>query len=216
MEQKYIHPSKKKAFILLSAFALIFYFMPLCFDYLKDKFYEPFAVLMDLNCLLSLFNGATYENYYYTIYVFIGTLIPNMSSISIFVSAIIIPLLSVASIALYIKNKAKPAVTFQICFLAVSILTLVASMVSDLPGERQERPVIFAIILPILIISAIVIGLKGLSTATTEKPIVAQKVEVVNTNATSVDEIKKYKELLDEGIITQEEFDAKKKQLLSL
>ena len=32
----------------------------------------------------------------------------------------------------------------------------------------------------------------------------------------SADELKKYKELLDSGIITQEEFDAKKKQLLGL
>ncbi len=32
----------------------------------------------------------------------------------------------------------------------------------------------------------------------------------------SADELKKFKELLDSGIITQEEFDAKKKQLLSL
>ena len=32
----------------------------------------------------------------------------------------------------------------------------------------------------------------------------------------SADEIKKYKELLDSGIITQEEFDLKKKQLLGL
>ena len=32
----------------------------------------------------------------------------------------------------------------------------------------------------------------------------------------TTDELKKYKELLDEGIITQEEFDAKKKQLLDL
>lgn len=30
------------------------------------------------------------------------------------------------------------------------------------------------------------------------------------------DELKKYKELLDEGVITQEEFEAKKKQLLNL
>lgn len=30
------------------------------------------------------------------------------------------------------------------------------------------------------------------------------------------DEIRKYKALLDDGIITQEEFDAKKKQLLGL
>ena len=40
-----------------------------------------------------------------------------------------------------------------------------------------------------------------------------------NTNVgpvSSADEIKKFKELLDAGIITQEEFDAKKKQLLGL
>jgi hypothetical protein len=36
------------------------------------------------------------------------------------------------------------------------------------------------------------------------------------TNASSADELKKYKELLDSGVITQEEFDAKKKQLLEL
>lgn len=37
-----------------------------------------------------------------------------------------------------------------------------------------------------------------------------------NTATSAIDEIKKYKELLDMGIITQEEFDAKKKQLLGL
>ena len=39
------------------------------------------------------------------------------------------------------------------------------------------------------------------------------KQEIPLTNA---DELKKYKELLDCGVITQEEFDAKKKQLLEL
>ena len=43
--------------------------------------------------------------------------------------------------------------------------------------------------------------------ATTIKP------EIPQSNA---DELRKYKELLDEGVITQEEFDAKKKQLLGL
>lgn len=37
-----------------------------------------------------------------------------------------------------------------------------------------------------------------------------------STNLSTADEIKKYKDLLDEGIISQEEFDAKKKQLLNL
>ena len=36
------------------------------------------------------------------------------------------------------------------------------------------------------------------------------------TSTSSAEELKKYKELLDTGVITQEEFDAKKKQLLDL
>ena len=42
----------------------------------------------------------------------------------------------------------------------------------------------------------------------------ASKVEIKNFSA--ADELVKYKDLLDKGIITQEEFDAKKKQLLGL
>lgn len=34
--------------------------------------------------------------------------------------------------------------------------------------------------------------------------------------ASAADELKKFKELMDAGVITQEEFDAKKKQLLAL
>ncbi len=49
-----------------------------------------------------------------------------------------------------------------------------------------------------------------------------RRTEVKSPQAVSVqqvsaaDELKKFKELLDMGIITQEEFDAKKKQLLGL
>ena len=39
---------------------------------------------------------------------------------------------------------------------------------------------------------------------------------IVTQETSSADEIKKYKELLDSGAISQEEFDAKKKQLLGL
>lgn len=42
------------------------------------------------------------------------------------------------------------------------------------------------------------------------------KIVSQQPNSTNADEIKKYKELLDSGTITQEEFDAKKKQLLGL
>ncbi len=39
---------------------------------------------------------------------------------------------------------------------------------------------------------------------------------VVKQETSNADELKKYKDLLDGGVITQEEFDAKKKQLLGL
>ena len=42
------------------------------------------------------------------------------------------------------------------------------------------------------------------------------KPQSVIPNKSNADELKKYKELFDSGIITQEEFDAKKKQLLNL
>ncbi len=44
----------------------------------------------------------------------------------------------------------------------------------------------------------------------------AQTVVRQEVSTSNADELKKYKDLLDSGIITQEEFDAKKKQLLGL
>lgn len=40
--------------------------------------------------------------------------------------------------------------------------------------------------------------------------------EIAQSTQSGADEIRKYKQLLDDGIITQEEFDAKKKQILGL
>ena len=43
-----------------------------------------------------------------------------------------------------------------------------------------------------------------------------EAVVVTNVQVSSADELKKYKELLESGAISQEEYDAKKKQLLGL
>ncbi len=48
-----------------------------------------------------------------------------------------------------------------------------------------------------------------------QNPLIQNKVSAIKKDS-NVDELKKYKELLDEGIITQEEFETKKKQLLGL
>lgn len=59
-------------------------------------------------------------------------------------------------------------------------------------------------------ISQLIIERQGKVAPVTQTTI---KQEIPQSNA---EELKKYKELLDSGIITQEEFDAKKKQLLGL
>lgn len=53
--------------------------------------------------------------------------------------------------------------------------------------------------------------------------LILEKISEINTPSSTLlqeesvaDEIRKFKELLDDGIITQEEFDAKKKELLGL
>jgi len=55
-----------------------------------------------------------------------------------------------------------------------------------------------------------VVSLNGVDfNKSTQKPISA-----TNNSLSSADELKKFKELLDKGVITQEEFDAKKKKIL--
>lgn len=45
---------------------------------------------------------------------------------------------------------------------------------------------------------------------------IKNNINVPHSDPSADDEIKKYKSLLDDGVITQEEFDNKKKQLLNL
>ena len=49
-----------------------------------------------------------------------------------------------------------------------------------------------------------------------EKATKSQATTIIQQAASPAEELKKMKELLDMGIITQAEFDAKKKQLLGL
>ena len=52
--------------------------------------------------------------------------------------------------------------------------------------------------------------------AKNQKNVSAPTATTIIESQSNADELKKYKDLLDSGIITQEEFDAKKKQLLGL
>ena len=67
------------------------------------------------------------------------------------------------------------------------------------------------------IVGAVVVSIAKRSTIITGLPSKKERV-VINNNqiTTNADELKKYKDLLDNGTITQEEFNEKKKQLLGL
>ncbi len=64
----------------------------------------------------------------------------------------------------------------------------------------------------------ILVNAQFIHVAISELLINLQKTEdrTVEVKSSNADELKKYKELLDDGVITQDEFDAKKKQLLGL
>ena len=44
----------------------------------------------------------------------------------------------------------------------------------------------------------------------------AQPTQSASTNGSEAEQLKRLKDLLDSGVLTQEEFDAKKKQILGL
>ena len=67
------------------------------------------------------------------------------------------------------------------------------------------------------LLGAVIVSMAKRSTIITGIPYKKEKTVINNVQeTTSADELKKYKDLLDNGAITQEEFDDKKKQLLNL
>ena len=54
------------------------------------------------------------------------------------------------------------------------------------------------------------------SAAPSDDPAAVAPQPAIDTESNNMEKLKKYKDLLDSGIITQEEFEAKKKQLLDL
>ena len=76
---------------------------------------------------------------------------------------------------------------------------------------------IFAIFVPIIPPILLQDKMNNIAMANDTRSVTTPKAETVNGATLGIaDELKKYKELLDGGVITQEEFDTKKKQLLGL
>ena len=86
-----------------------------------------------------------------------------------------------------------------------------------IPSDLSSLCLILAIFVPIIPPILIQDKMNNIVTAGDAKTVSTTNPQVIdNTVLGAAEELKNYKELLDNGVITQEEFDAKKTQLLGL
>lgn len=207
--------------LILQALTLILAFIPSFYkleqwaadsDYIPNlNMYIPVQVLKDRDSLSlfdSLFNTDT------MIMIF------GMILFALFAFGTI--LYTLQFIAKDSKRNWKPTVIIsivEIIFFVICALLIETRDWSYSDSEYNYSLQIVFFVMLFVLVSLSVISIFGYIKAA-KKGIIEEtpktyKVEIVKeTNQT--DELKKYKELLDNGTITQEEFDAKKKQLLGL
>ena len=85
------------------------------------------------------------------------------------------------------------------------------SLISYIYSWDAINPILFFGGIALVVLAFVIYWLR----LNSKKVVSVQESEEVKP-ASNADELGKYKDLLDKGIITQEEFDAKKKQLLGL
>ena len=91
------------------------------------------------------------------------------------------------------------------------------AMAKGLQSDLSTLCLILAIFVPIIPPILMQDKLNAIATTKNANVTPVQNSQVANNVTTgTAEELKKFKELLDQGVITQEEFDAKKKQLLGL
>lgn len=142
---------------------------------------------------------------------------------SFIITAVVIALLQLILFVLLFASQVdfNDIVIFPFIVIALLIgipLCLLSTYVYFLPyliankkNHPQTRAIYILNIFAAWTIIAWIIALVWANTESKDKPVPLQTVF-----QSGADELKKYKELLDSGVITQEEFDAKKKQLLGL
>lgn len=110
----------------------------------------------------------------------------------------------------YKDGKAHPVLAI---LLFISVNYNIISMTSGNDILANNFPGIF---FEIILFLAVVVAFAKRSSIIAETPNKNRGNENVIKEITDADELKKYKDLLDSGAITQEEFEEKKKQLLNL
>ena len=145
------------------------------------------------------------------LFLHMGT--PAQDIVNIF--SCILSLAGYVLIALTIQEK-KNTTKYEILSIALFLIGCVASEIARY-GEVSVDNIAFALEDFVLIASPILLGcivLENVPQAQTTK-MVKQSPKIAKSD-NRIEELTKLKDLLDAGVITQEEFDAKKKQILEV
>lgn len=124
---------------------------------------------------------------------------------------VVVTLVTVPGIVFIWLNRPKYSAAFGAPLLLVMLISLFFDREDEYVYDTYYILWIFAIALAVFLVLSILsteYGPRQLQTVKIIQPISGKK--------SSADEIMKFKELLDSGVITQEEFDAKKKEILGV
>lgn len=124
---------------------------------------------------------------------------------------VVVTLVTIPGIVFIWLNRTKYSAVFGAPLLLVMLISLFFDREDEYVYDTYYILWIFAIALAVFLVLSILsteYGPRQLQTVKIIQPISGKK--------SSADEIMKFKELLDSGVITQEEFDAKKKEILGV
>lgn len=124
---------------------------------------------------------------------------------------VVVTLVTIPGIVFIWLNRTKYSAVFGAPLLLVMLISLFFDREDEYVSDTYYILWIFAIALAVFLVLSILsteYGPRQLQTVKIIQPISGKK--------SSADEIMKFKELLDSGVITQEEFDAKKKEILGV
>ena len=117
-----------------------------------------------------------------------------------------------------VKNTKTKDSAWHVVIPIISAITLFFALIQE-PSKHVcgKTGQITSMMITCLLFSIIILFLSFIKKSNFVVPKEAAVTQVtINNNSTSADELKKYKDLLDDGAITQEEFETKKKELLGL
>lgn len=187
---------------------------------MKKRIFNVIEVVVLLIAFASLFSGGAFscENCHSFSYMELSmdTILP----IGLIISAFILATVILCLVSIVKNNKSKdsfwhvslPILTMAALWLGGMVMTGAHECTMNIDFVQAKQT--FWIIMLWMFVACILSFIKRSVVPKLEK----EAPQVINNiqETSNADELKKYKDLLDSGIITQEEFDEKKKQLLGL